>query len=234
MKKLIIIPAYNEEKNLDFVISDILEHAPEFDYVIINDGSTDGTEKLCRARGYNIINLPINLGIGGCVQTGYIYAKKNNYDFAVQIDGDGQHSAKDLNDMYKWFEKDPDIDMVLGSRYIENEGFQSTGARRFGIKILSSLIYMFNKKRVKDVTSGLRMVNRTLIEMFAKYYPSDYPEPETIALALRRGCKIKEVPAVMRERQSGKSSINPKDSIYYMLKVSLAICLDSIKPKKGE
>ncbi len=231
MKKLIIIPAYNEEKNIDFVISDILDHAPEFDYVIVNDGSTDGTEELCKIRGYNVINLPINLGIGGCVQTGYIYAKKYNYDIAVQIDGDGQHSAKHLNEMYKLFVKDPDIDMVLGSRYIENEGFQSTGARRFGIKLLSNLIYLFNKKRIKDVTSGLRMVNRRLIDMFAKYYPSDYPEPETIALVLRRGCKIKETPVIMRERQSGKSSINPKDSIYYMLKVSLAICLDSIKPK---
>lgn len=221
-KVLIIIPAYNEEKNIQKVVDNILQNYPQYDYVVINDGSRDKTRDLCRKRGYEYINLSINLGIGGAVQTGYKYARDKEYDIAVQIDGDGQHDIAYLEKMLAFLEKG-EADIVIGSRFLEKEGFQTSAARRTGIKILSFLIWICTGKKIKDVTSGFRAVNKRFIDVYAENYPTDYPEPEAIVEAVMHGGRIKECPVVMKERENGNSSINFVKSIYYMIKVTLAI-----------
>lgn len=223
-KVLIIIPAYNEEKNIERVVDNILQNYPQYDYIVINDGSKDGTRDVCQMRGYQYLNLSINLGIGGAVQTGYKYARDKGYDIAVQIDGDGQHDIAYLEKMLPVLEQG-EADIVIGSRFIAKEGFQSSAARRMGIKILSSLIYVCTGCRIKDVTSGFRVVNKKFIDIYARYYPTDYPEPEAIVAAVMHKGNITEYPVIMREREQGQSSINFVKSIYYMIKVSLAILI---------
>lgn len=228
MKKLAIIPAYNEEDNIEKTIERIKTAAPEFDYIIINDCSTDHTYEICEKNGYNVIDLPINLGIGGAVQTGYKYAKKYNYDVAVQLDGDGQHNPEFLDSMVKTLISE-NMDMVIGSRFIEKKGFQSSGARRAGIIYFTRLIKMLTGKKITDPTSGLRMVGKKVISQFAEEYPSDYPEPESVVAVLKRRKKVKEIPVIMEERKGGVSSISPLKSVYYMIKVSLAIVIERIR-----
>ena len=228
MKKLIIIPAFNESESIKYTIQNIRQDAPDFDYLIINDCSTDKTESICREEGFNYLSLPVNLGIGGAVQTGYRYAVENGYDVVVQVDGDGQHDVRFLNRMVETLQRE-NADMVIGSRFIEKEGFQSSAMRRVGINYFMYLIKALTKTRVTDPTSGFRMVNRRTAEIFAVNYPRDYPEPESTVYLLRRGKKVLEVPVVMRERQGGVSSIRFKRSIYYMIKVSLAILIESFR-----
>ena len=223
-KVLLIIPAYNEEESLRSLIEEIKAVCPEVDYLVVNDCSSDDTERLLEELGANYITLPCNMGIGGAVQSGYRYAAQNGYGIAIQIDGDGQHDVRFVKDMVKLIE-DKQADVVIGSRFIDKEGFQSSQARRIGIRILSMLIRLMCGAKVKDVTSGFRAVNRRFIELFAENYPDDYPEPEVIVTAKLYGAVIKELPVVMRERTTGKSSINLKRSIYYMIKVSLAIII---------
>lgn len=225
MKKLIIIPAYNESANIEKTVRDIEENAKGFDYVIINDCSTDNTREICEAKGFNIVNLPINLGIGGAVQTGYQYAVRYGYELAVQVDGDGQHDPQFLKQMADYMENH-DVDMVIGSRFIEKEGFQSSFMRRVGITYFTGLIKLCTGKKITDPTSGLRMAGRRVIGMFADSYPKDYPEPESVVSALRKGYRVDEIPVVMRARQGGESSITMKKSVYYMIKVTLAILME--------
>lgn len=222
MKCLLIIPAYNEAENIEKVINEIILNYPEYDYIIVNDGSTDKTEEICIINNYCFVSHPINLGIGGAVQTGYKYALKNHYDIAVQMDGDGQHDIAYVSELLKPIVKG-EADIVIGSRFIKREGFQSSVARRVGIFWLSKLIQCLCFKRVKDVTSGFRAVNQRYIEIYANNYPNDYPEPEAIVVALMHGGSIDEIPVVMRERESGTSSINFRKSVYYMIKVTLAV-----------
>ena len=170
----------------------------------------------------------MNLGIGGAVQTGYLYAARNGYDIAVQVDGDGQHDPKFLSKMAEFIEAEH-ADMVIGSRFINREGFQSSGARRVGIKYFTMLIKLLTGAKITDPTSGLRMVNREIIEFFAEEYPKDYPEPESVVAILRRKKKVLELPVIMRERSGGVSSISMKKSVYYMIKVSLAILIERIR-----
>lgn len=228
MKKLVIIPAYNEAGNIVKTVTDIKENAPDFDYVIINDCSTDQTLEVCRENGYNIVNLPANLGIGGGVQTGYLYAKQNGYDVAVQFDGDGQHNAKYLKEMADKLIKE-ELDMVIGSRFIVKEGFQSSFLRRLGIKYFTLLIRILTGKKITDPTSGMRMVNRGMIELYAGEYPMDYPEPESVVTILKRKKAVREIPVLMNEREEGVSSISLSKSIYYMIKVSLAVLMAAIR-----
>ena len=227
MKVLIIVPAYNEAEAISKLIDNLEKNYAQYDYVIINDGSKDQTKKLCREKGYHVLNLPINLGIGGAVQTGYIYASENNYDIAVQIDGDGQHNPKYIEAMIKKMEEE-NADIVIGSRFITREGFQSSALRRTGINLLSTLIKICTGKRINDVTSGYRIVNRRFIDIYADDYSRDYPEPEAIVTAVMWGGKIIETPVVMNERESGISSINVRISFYYMIKVTLAIIVRRI------
>jgi len=194
------------------------------DYIIVNDCSTDKTEEICRENGYDHISLPLNLGIGGGVQTGYIYAYENGYDIAVQMDGDGQHDPVSLGDIISPI-INGEADMVIGSRFLCDGGFKSTGMRRAGISWLSTVIRVCCGKRIKDVTSGYRAIGKTLIEYYSKTYARDYPEPEAIVSALKNGYRITEVSAVMHERAGGISSIRAFGSVYYMIKVTLAILL---------
>ena len=228
MKKIIIIPAYNEEENIERTVNAIQKSAQGFDYVIINDCSTDNTRKICEEKEFNIVKLPINLGIGGAVQTGYKYAYENGYDVAVQVDGDGQHDPEFLNTMADYL-IEHQVDMVIGSRFIEKKGFQSSITRRMGIQFFSKLIKVLTGKKITDPTSGLRMIGRNVMEIFSEDYPRDYPEPESIVAVLRKNMKIEEIPVVMLERQGGVSSISPKKSIYYMIKVTLAILIERIR-----
>lgn len=229
MKILAIIPAYNEEDNITELLKEVLNLKNlNLDVVVINDCSTDNTANICKEMGVKVINLPCNLGIGGAVQTGYKYAFVNKYDIAIQIDGDGQHKPEYINDLMKPL-LDEDIDMAIGSRYIKRQGFQSTIIRRFGIKYFSKLINAFTKQKVTDPTSGFRACNSKVIELFSKRYPQDYPEPESIVFLNRNHFKVKEVPVVMKERIGGVSSISPLKSIYYMIKVSLAIMIDVLR-----
>ena len=225
MKKLVIIPAYNESESILNTINEIKKKAPEFYYVIINDASKDNTLDILKKNKLNYINLPANLGIGGAVQTGYLYAEKNEYDIAVQIDGDGQHDPAYL-DILSEALISHNADMVIGSRFIENEGFQSTFMRRLGITYFSFLIRLLTGVRVTDPTSGFRMVNRNVIKLFACDYPVDYPEPESTVQILKKKMKVEEVPVKMLARAGGESSIKPWNSVYYMIKVSLAILIE--------
>ena len=228
MKKLVIIPAYNEAESILDTVQDVLDHAPAFDYVVVNDCSRDDTIRICREHHLNVLDLPINLGIGGAIQTGYRYALEFGYDMAVQFDGDGQHDAKYLQMLADKLESEQ-LDMVIGSRFIENKGFQSTGLRRFGIQFFKGLIKLLYGETITDATSGMRLCNRRVLEQFSQNYPQDYPEPETVARLLRHGYRVKEVPVVMRERQAGTSSINPAKSVYYMIKVSAAILIERLR-----
>ncbi len=222
MKILIIIPAYNEADNIEVLLNRIKELCPFADYLVVNDCSNDNSETILQSIGANYMSNPVNLGIGGTVQGGYVYAMKNGYEIAVQVDGDGQHDIAYLREMTKPIENGQ-ADIVIGSRFIEKQGFQSSASRRFGINFLSHLIKVCTGVRVKDVTSGFRAVNRKFIEIYAKDYPQDYPEPEAIVTAVMHGGTIKEIPVMMKERAGGISSINLWKSVYYMIKVSLAI-----------
>lgn len=232
MKILIIIPAYNEQDNIEKVIKNLQKNVPDMDYLIVNDCSKDGTAEVCKNNNFNYISLPVNLGIGGGVQTGYKYALKYGYDIAVQHDGDGQHDPSYLEDAIKPL-IDGMEDIVIGSRFIEKDGFQSSRIRRTGIKFLSWLIFICSGVRIKDVTSGFRAVNKEYIKFYAENYPSDYPEPEAIIHAALNGARIHEIPVVMKERENGTSSINFWRSLYYMVKVSSAIIICRITNSWG-
>ena len=223
-KCLIIIPAYNEAESIEKVVDNIVQNYPQYDYVIVNDGSTDATGEICRKNRYQVLNLPINMGIGGAVQTGYRYARDNDYDMSVQIDGDGQHDIAFLEGMIRHM-KEEKADCVIGSRFVKKDGFQSSGLRRTGIRFLSALGFVLTGVRIRDITSGYRLVDRKFIQIFAQDYPTDYPEPEAVVIAAVHRGKIKEYPVVMRERENGTSSITLKKSVYYMVKVTLAMLI---------
>lgn len=226
-KPLLIIPAYNEQENIEKVVDQLIQEFPQYDYVIVNDGSEDRTEEICEKKGYNLLNLPINLGIGGAVQAGYRYAKRYGYEIAIQIDGDGQHDICYVEEVIRPI-LEGSADVVIGSRFLKKEGFQSSAARRAGIRILSWLILICTGRKIYDVTSGLRAVNRKFINIYAEDYPSDYPEPEALITAVLSGGTLEEVPVIMKERFGGTSSINMRKSVYYMLKVTLAILIKRI------
>lgn len=231
MRVLMIIPAYNEELNIENTVNKIKKYSKQskynIDYVIINDGSTDNTSEICKKNNYNVINLINNLGIGGAVQTGYKYANINNYDVAIQFDGDSQHDENYIDKLVSEIENG--YNFVVGSRFIENlSKFQSTGTRRLGINILSALIKICTNKKIYDPTSGFRAADKDVIKYFAAHYPTEYPEPESLVNLIRNGMKIKEVAVEMHERKHGTSSIKPLKSIYYMFSVSISIIITSI------
>lgn len=224
MKILVIIPAYNEQESILEVVNKLKSTQSEVDYIIINDCSTDDTIKICKKNAFNYIGLPVNLGIGGGVQTGYQYAVENDYDIAIQMDGDGQHDPESISDLIKPIIEN-DFDLVIGSRFITNDGFQSSKIRRTGIKFLKWLIKICCGVKINDTTSGFRATSKRLTEHFAIEYAQDYPEPEAIIAAVLNGYRVCEVPVTMHERQGGESSINALKSVYYMAKVSLAIVI---------
>ena len=228
MKVLIIIPAYNEQECIKGVVDNLIQNYPQYDYVVINDGSKDDTLKILQENRYSYINLPGNLGIGGAMQTGFLYAYENGYDIAVQLDGDGQHDPAYIKDIIAPIVSG-EADMVIGSRYITGEGFQSTGLRRLGIKIISTTIRLLCGKKVLDVTSGFRASNRKMVRFFSENYAEDYPEPEAIIATIKQGGEIKEVPVLMNERQGGVSSISGFKAVNYMVKVELALLINALR-----
>jgi glycosyltransferase involved in cell wall biosynthesis len=229
LKILIIIPAYNEEGNIGDLLREFKKISSySFEILVVNDCSKDRTSEISRTFGVNVIDLPCNLGIGGAVQTGYKYALINNFDVAIQVDGDGQHPPEYINNILSPI-INGEADMVIGSRYLQKKGFQSTYLRRLGISYFTKLIKLLIGQNITDPTSGYRACNKKVINLFANTYPKDYPEPETIVFLARNKLKIIEVPVLMRERGSGMSSINLAKSVYYMFKVSLAIMIDSLR-----
>ncbi len=227
MKTLIIIPTYNEEQNIQTVVDNLIQHYSQYDYCVINDCSTDHTLDICKSKGYHYISLCTNLGIGGGVQTGYLYAVENNYDVTVQIDGDGQHDPSYIAQMIEVMQTE-NADMVIGSRFLEKKGFQTSASRRMGIRIINSLIYLCCGIKITDSTSGLRVCSKRITKFFADYYAQDYPEPEAIVTAALHGYKVIEYSVAMKKRIGGSSSINLKRSIYYMFKVTFAILLQKL------
>lgn len=222
---LVIIPCFNEEANIQRVVQRLMDTCPDVDYLVVNDCSTDHSEAILKENHYNYVSLPVNVGIGGGVQTGYRYARDNGYQIAVQMDGDGQHSPEYLETVIAPI-RSGELDQCIGSRFLEKEGFQSSFLRRFGIRFLSALIYLLSGVKVHDVTSGFRATGPELTAFFADHYAADYPEPEAIMTATLAGFKIGEAPVIMNERLGGTSSIRSFKSAYYMIKVSLALIID--------
>lgn len=232
LRVLIIIPAYNEARNIISTVTDIRK-STDYDYLVINDGSTDNTLAVCIEHDIPYLNLFINLGIGGAVQAGYKYAHEQGYDICIQFDGDGQHDAAYLDDLVAVIENDG-VNLAIGSRFIEGApaAFKSTRVRRLGISWLSFIIKAFAGVRITDPTSGFRAADRKVISLFCAQYPTDYPEPESVVTVFAHSLNVKEIPVAMRERRSGSSSIGSLSSLYYMLKVSLAVIIQSKHRKK--
>ncbi|MBU1109828.1 MAG: glycosyltransferase family 2 protein [Candidatus Riflebacteria bacterium] len=224
-KTLLIIPCFNEEASIGKVIEELLPKLSDFKILIVNDCSKDATSEIARQTGDAIvIDLPVNLGVGGAVQTGFMYAIKHNFSFAVKFDGDGQHDPESIKELIQPL-IDEKADIVIGSRFLQkNQGFKSTFWRRCGIKFFEFVCQILTGGRLTDPTSGLRAYNRKAINFMADHYPSfDYPEPEEIILASKNGLIMVELPVIMRERQAGISTISSALSIYYMLKVTLSM-----------
>lgn len=232
-KKLIIIPAYNEAKSIGTVIDNIRHHASHVDILVVNDGSLDDTARIAEEKDVFVLNLPYNLGIGGAVQTGYKFACEMDYDIAVQVDGDGQHPAGEISKLIKTVQDD-EADIVIGSRYIENNDKHLFTIRRLGKWLLSNTITVLTGLRITDSSSGFRAVNRKVMELFAQRYPRDYPEPETVAFLVREKFRVKEIPVTMNQRDSGESSISFSRGIYYIIKVVLAITIKMFEKRLSQ
>jgi glycosyltransferase involved in cell wall biosynthesis len=227
VRVLAIVPAFNEERSLPAVIAGLRRSAPGVDVCVVDDGSTDGTAEVARSLGATLLPLPVNLGIGGAVQAGYRWARDHGYDVAVQVDGDGQHDISYLPVLLAEVASGR-ADLAVGSRFSGPRlagAFRSTWARRAGIRYLSLMLRLRCGARVSDPTSGFRAAGRRAIELFARSYPPDYPEPESIAVAARAGLSVREVPVRMTERVHGESSIGLGRSLYYLVKVSMALVL---------
>jgi glycosyltransferase involved in cell wall biosynthesis len=224
---LVIIPAYNEEDAISDVIRKIRD-CSRADIVVINDGSKDRTAQKALSEGVRVISLPLNLGIGGAMQTGYIFARDNAYDIAIQVDADGQHDPVYLEKIIQPVTECVS-DMVIGSRYVEKTAYKSSISRRVGMIFFSWLVSVLTGQKVKDTTSGFRAVNRDIIEYFASSYPADYPEVDVLVRLHKKRFKVMEVPVKMQERQGGCSSITPLKSAYYMIKVSIAMIFSTLR-----
>jgi len=221
---LAVVPAYNEAGSVAQVISALRERAPEFDVIVIDDGSTDNTAECARAAGAAVIRLPFNLGIGGAVQTGFVYAREHGYDYMAQVDGDAQHEPAELRRLLETMQADPSLDMVCGSRFISAEQtYEASLTRRTGIRLFAFVLSKILRQRITDPTSGFRLYNRKAIGLFARDYPHDYPEVEAVLMLHAHRLRMTEVAVRMHSRGSGSSSITTMRSAYYMIKVSLAL-----------
>jgi glycosyltransferase involved in cell wall biosynthesis len=223
--QLAIVPAYNEEATIARVIGNLGTHAPDFDVVVVDDGSTDATAPIAEREGARVLRLPFNVGIGGAVQAGFKFALEQGYDYCVQVDGDGQHDPVQIARLQQAMEADPQLDMVVGSRFLsEDYRYPAPVSRRTGIHIFARICSMIVRQRISDPTSGFRLCNRRAIALFARDYPHDYPEVEAVLMLHWHRLKMREVPVQMHERGGGASSIQGSGkSAYYMIKVLLAI-----------
>jgi len=221
-RRIAIVPAFNEERTIVRVIDEIRAVDPGFEIVVVDDGSSDRTALVAERAGVHVLRLPFNLGIGGAVQTGYQYARDNGFELAVQVDGDGQHDPREIAALVEPIMAGT-ADMVVGTRFATGGGYRGTHLRRVGIHVFAGLVSLMVRQRVTDTTSGFRAVNRKGIRLFAAEYPSDYPEVEATVVLSRHGLQMVEVPVVMRIRETGSSSITALRSVYYMVKVLLAL-----------
>jgi hypothetical protein len=222
---LAIVPAHNEAEAIAPTVEEIRRCAPDFDVIVVDDGSTDDTAMRAACGGAKVLRLPFNLGIGGAMQAGYVYAQEHGYEVAVQVDGDGQHDARHIRELLSHLRANPDINMVVGSRFLDpgNGGYRSSASRRAGIGIFARIVSVITGQRVTDPTSGFRMTNRTGIQLYARDYPHDYPEVEAILLMHAHRLKSCEIPVRMRPRMAGTSTISSTRPVYYMIKVLLAV-----------
>jgi glycosyltransferase involved in cell wall biosynthesis len=224
-RNLAIVPAFNEVEAIAPTVAAIHQSAPDFDVLVVDDGSSDATAERASASGAAVLRMPFNLGIGGAMQGGYIYALERGYEVAVQVDGDGQHDPRHIHDLLDRLRSDPELNMVTGSRFLDpdGEGYRSSAARRMGIRVFSWVVSLITGQRVSDPTSGFRMTSRRGIELFARDYPHDYPEVEAILLMHAHRLRSCEIPVQMRPRLTGESVISSSQSVYYMVKVLLAV-----------
>ena len=222
MKKIAIVPAYNEQEAIGGVIDELRAFDAELDVLVIDDASHDGTARVAEQHGARVVSLPFNLGIGGAVQTGFCFAARDAYELAVRVDGDGQHNPSELGELIRVVASG-EADICVGSRFVGGEGYRSSATRRVGIRILARTVSLLTGQRVTDATSGFQALNRKAIALFAVDYPHDYPEVEAAVMVHKHRLRMREVPVQMRERAAGRSSITALRSIYYMAKVLLAI-----------
>lgn len=231
-KVLIILPSYNEEESLPILLKQLKEVESSLPYaitpIVVNDCSKDETSLVAKNLGVRVLDLVNNLGIGGAVQTGIQYAKENDYDYAMQMDGDGQHPPTEIHKLVNAAISE-NADIVIGSRFLNKEGFQSSFIRRLGIKYFHLLNRILTGTKVYDSTSGFRLLSRKAIAIAATNYPDDYPEPESLVIFSKAKLKIVEVPVVMSERLGGKSSIGAFSSLYYFIKVTLSMIYSYVK-----
>jgi glycosyltransferase involved in cell wall biosynthesis len=225
VRRVAIIPAFNEERNVGRVIDELRALDPGLDVVVISDGSTDGTVEVALALGAHVVVLPFNLGIGGAVQTGFRYAWEEGYELAVRLDGDGQHDPGELRALVAPIVAD-EADLAVGSRFVVGGGYRSSAARRVGIRILARVVSWIARQRLTDTTSGFQAANRRAIGVYAADLPHDYPEVEGIVMAIKHRIRLVEVPVTMRDREHGRSSIGALASVYYMVKILLALFVD--------
>lgn len=228
MKRIVIVPAFNEEGAIGGVIDEIRAFDPSFDVVVVDDASRDSTPHVARRHGALVITLPFNLGIGGAVQTGFRYADQHGYELAARIDGDGQHDPHELQPLIE-IVVEGGADICVGSRFVEDEGFRSSRSRRVGIRILAGTVSLLTRQRVTDTTSGFQVLNRRAIELFSADYPHDYPEVEAALMLHKHRLRLVEAPVRMRERAAGQSSIRGLRTVYYMAKVMLAILIGALR-----
>ncbi len=229
-KILIAIPAFNEQDNIVPVIEEIRKYQPCADILVINDCSWDDTYKIAKNQGVQVINLPINLGIGGTMQTAFKYALEYEYDYIIQVDGDGQHLPEEIYKLINTMEE-KQCDMVIGSRFLDVKSNSTTNLRRCGIKVFYYLFKLLIGLRITDSTSGFRIFNKNSISILARYYPDDYPEPDAVIILHKHGLKIAEVGVFMRPRLHGESSITAIRSPYYMIKVINSILFTHIRTR---
>lgn len=224
LKTLILIPAFNEESTVGAVIRSCRRALPEADILVINDGSSDGTASQARLAGAQVLELPYNLGIGGAVQSGYLFARRRGYEAVCQVDADGQHDPEELAKLLEELTRDQ-ADYVVGSRFLGEGGYRSPPSRRIAISLFSWMIRAMTGRCFTDPTSGFRAAGRRAIESFAEYYPVDYPEVEALVVGHRKGFRMSETPVLMNQRQAGRSSITPVKAVYFMIKVPLALVM---------
>jgi glycosyltransferase involved in cell wall biosynthesis len=222
LRRIAIVPAYNEAQNIGRLLEELHEFDPDLDVVVVSDGSHDRTADVARSHGAFVVSLPFNLGIGGAVQTGFQFARANGYELVVRCDGDGQHDPSELPKVLAPVLAG-DADIAVGSRFVSTDGYQSSAARRVGIRLLAAVVSAIARQRVTDTTSGFQALNRRALELFAADYPHDYPEVEGMVMTIKHRLRLVEVPVRMRGREHGRSSITALRSIYYMAKVLVAL-----------
>lgn len=233
MRVLAVVPAFNESAAVGGVVRELLARG-DVDVVVVNDGSSDDTAGTARAAGARVVDLPYNLGIGGAVQSGLLFARDHGYDVAIQVDGDGQHHPGEIDRLLAPL-RAGEADLVLGSRYVGKTGYRAPAARRTGMVLFSAVVSLLTGQRLRDTTSGFRASARPVIEYFADHYPRDYPEVESLVLLRRAGFRVREVACEFREREGGESSITAARSVYYMVKVMLALFVGMFRsvPRRG-